>query len=322
MTRRDVFISHIVEEKQLAIRLADLLREHYGDEIGVFASSDIESVAAGTQWLQAIETALVDARVVIVLCSKESVLRPWIYFETGAGWIKGIPVIPLCHSGLRVDRLAPPLGSLQAIELHRSKAVERLFHSLGQHLGLQAGRDSVASAASAIAAVITAERQRRRYAAIASIARSLVGLVGLLVGPIAVAAIYALSLSYYDGNAESAGEILRFTPLPIIWYFGTYFRLSRQSADLLDYVLAPIFIALLSGALSSVVYARLAESPSFEWIFAQKWAMATFVVSTALSFVLGIFLGEWFGRMNLNGAWFEKPLRWLFPGAFLSTSDA
>lgn len=51
----------------------------------------------------------------MVLCSPESVRRPWINFETGAACLKGIPVIPIVHSGLSARQLGPPLSEFESV---------------------------------------------------------------------------------------------------------------------------------------------------------------------------------------------------------------
>lgn len=55
-------------------------------------------------------TALNLASVHVILCSPESVARPWIQFEAGAAQIRGIPIIPICHSGLTPAQLPVPLS--------------------------------------------------------------------------------------------------------------------------------------------------------------------------------------------------------------------
>src|SRR5436853_4915577 len=99
--QRKVFISHVSSETELAQVLKRHLIRDFPD-LDVFVSSDGKSIQAGDNWLDELRKALRNAKVVIVLCSLESIGRPWVNFEAGAGWIqRRIQVIPVCHSGMR-----------------------------------------------------------------------------------------------------------------------------------------------------------------------------------------------------------------------------
>jgi TIR domain len=82
-----------------------------------------------------VRQALADARVLIVLCSRASVGKPWINFEVGAAWIINKPIIPLCHSGLSPAELPMPLSLRQGIELHDPEGIERLYEGLAREFG-------------------------------------------------------------------------------------------------------------------------------------------------------------------------------------------
>ncbi len=135
MTKPKVFISHITEEAVLA----ELLKTHIVDDflglIEVFVSSDAESISVGDKWLNDVDKALKEAKIEVILCSDESVTRPWINFEAGAGWIKGIPVVPVCHTGMRPVDLPIPLNMLQAIEANDVGGLKRLYARLANELG-------------------------------------------------------------------------------------------------------------------------------------------------------------------------------------------
>ena len=95
-----VFISHISEEALLAEELKDIVESTFLGQYSVFVSSDSESIRPGDNWLEKINSSIEDAKLMLILCSKMSVGRPWINFEAGCGWVKRIPIIPICHSGL------------------------------------------------------------------------------------------------------------------------------------------------------------------------------------------------------------------------------
>ena len=107
-----LFVSHISEEKDVAILLKDMMEEDFLGLVEFFASSDVGTIELGVQWLEAVERAIEKADAVIVLCSKASVHRPWVQFEIGAAWMKGLPIIPVCHSGMKPTDLATPLKEI------------------------------------------------------------------------------------------------------------------------------------------------------------------------------------------------------------------
>lgn len=127
-----VFISHITEEKEIAILFKELIEASFLGMIEVFVSSDEESITMGQKWLDQITAALKKCAIEIVICSPASVKRPWINFEAGAGWIRDIPVIPLCHSGAEPNRLPSPLNLLQAAKATEISSLKLIFPVLAQ----------------------------------------------------------------------------------------------------------------------------------------------------------------------------------------------
>lgn len=112
-----VFISHVHSESSVAIWVKKNIGGLLLGGIDFFVSSDRTSISGGDKWLSKIEEALKRSSVLLVICSKDSVSRPWVNFEAGGAWIAGKRVIPLCHGGLSVEDLPEPLQSLQAYEL-------------------------------------------------------------------------------------------------------------------------------------------------------------------------------------------------------------
>jgi hypothetical protein len=94
------FVSHTGEEAPIALTLRAAIDRDFLGILQVFVSAETEDVGAGENWLQAVEAALQDSSIFLVLCSPTSISRPWINFEAGAAWILGTPIIPLCHAGL------------------------------------------------------------------------------------------------------------------------------------------------------------------------------------------------------------------------------
>src|ERR1700674_3710702 len=114
---KKAFLSYIDDERLVSGEVQTALLHDFRS-LDIFLSSNIDSIAAGDDWLKAIETALLDCSMFLILCSPESIRRPWIYFEAGAAWIRGVKIIPLCHSGLNPRDLPLPLSLRQGVELN------------------------------------------------------------------------------------------------------------------------------------------------------------------------------------------------------------
>jgi hypothetical protein len=128
-----VFLSHIHEEAKLALILKEWIESTFAGQLQVFVSSDIKDIPIGSRWFSDIDSALSSSSLFVMLCSRASVSRSWINFEAGCAWIKQVPLMPLCHSGLRKSELPSPLSALQAIELDSEQFIDDLFESIKIH---------------------------------------------------------------------------------------------------------------------------------------------------------------------------------------------
>ncbi len=136
MSDHTVFISHTAPEANLAICLKDWIESTFAGHVIVFVSSDKRDLRAGDKWFSEIDAALNTAGVLLVVCSPFSITRPWIHFESGCAWIRRVPVIPICHSGLVKDALATPLSSFHALTLEEEAFANRLLSALAHHFGI------------------------------------------------------------------------------------------------------------------------------------------------------------------------------------------
>lgn len=130
-----MFISHIGEESELAKLISEEIKSAFLGILDTFVSSDPDSIPSGARWLDEIEVALTKAEVLMTLSSPQSIKRPWINFEAGAAWMRKIPSIPLCHSGLSKSQLPIPLSLLQAADLVDESDLYRVFDTLTKVLG-------------------------------------------------------------------------------------------------------------------------------------------------------------------------------------------
>ena len=114
-TEYNIFISHITVEKEIAFIIKDLINEAFENKINVFVSSDKISIPLGSDYINVITQNLQKCSSEIIVCSPNSIKSPWINFEFGAGWVRNIPVIPFCHSGIKPDQLPQPFNLRQGI---------------------------------------------------------------------------------------------------------------------------------------------------------------------------------------------------------------
>lgn len=130
-----IFISHIHEEASIALVLKEWIESTFLGQRDVFVSSDNADIPVGNKWWDDVDKSLEHAVAFIVLCSPNSITRPWINFETGCGWIKKVPILPICHSGLSKGVLPLPLSRFQAVNLEDDTSITNIFSSLSKHLG-------------------------------------------------------------------------------------------------------------------------------------------------------------------------------------------
>ncbi|HAV5511016.1 toll/interleukin-1 receptor domain-containing protein [Acinetobacter baumannii] len=130
-----VFVSHAAVDSEIATLFKSDVEKSFLGLCQLFVSSNLDSIQGGKEWMQEIKTNLSEAAVLISLISPVSITRPWIYAEFGAGWIRGIPTISVCHSGLRKDQLPVPLSHFQALDLLDEMHLEHLYGQISLAIG-------------------------------------------------------------------------------------------------------------------------------------------------------------------------------------------
>jgi hypothetical protein len=135
MQKFSIFLSHINVES----RLADLIKRRLvSDFIGLvdlFESSDRLSIPAGAKWLTEVMEGLQRADLHLILCSPDSTSRPWIQFEAGAAYLRQIPIVPLCHSGLTSAQLPVPLSENKGVQISEPEGLIELYRAISTSLG-------------------------------------------------------------------------------------------------------------------------------------------------------------------------------------------
>jgi TIR domain len=135
---KNIFISHIHEERKIALEVMRLIHEHRDHSVRVFnlqcyLSSDENQQTAGEEWLKVVKEKLLGADLIILLLSPSSVKRHWVSFEAGAGWIREIKIIPVLYGGLKPNDLPRPYNDFRAI-LDLTSQWELLINSIWKHL--------------------------------------------------------------------------------------------------------------------------------------------------------------------------------------------
>ncbi|MCX3081333.1 toll/interleukin-1 receptor domain-containing protein [Klebsiella michiganensis] len=143
--KKMVFISHINEEKEIALQFQKLVNNAFIGLFDTFVSSSPEAISMGSRWLTKVSDALNSCHIAIIICSPESVKRPWINFEAGATWIRNIDVIPLCHSGMTPATLPVPLSELQGAVATDPSSIRLVLSALSSTLGSQQPSTDVVS---------------------------------------------------------------------------------------------------------------------------------------------------------------------------------
>ena len=142
------FISHVTSEAPVATTIAGWLK---AEGATAFVASD--DIAKGDLWLKSLNDALASADIVLVLASRRSLDRNWVWFEAGSAWANSSRrCIPVCfEKQLRKDQLPPPLASLQAIDIATDDGMEGLFELASVKLSTEDARSKSVELKAAVA---------------------------------------------------------------------------------------------------------------------------------------------------------------------------
>ena len=122
------FISHIHEEHPVAAALKAIIERRVPGCTVWVSGVDLKH---GDQWLSELDSAMDSTDKVLVLCSRQSIDRPWVHFEAGFGQGRNALVAPICHMGLTVSDLPIQFGVLSVEKLNNADDLRSLLLSLG-----------------------------------------------------------------------------------------------------------------------------------------------------------------------------------------------
>ncbi|MCQ1056921.1 hypothetical protein LRP52_02400 [Photobacterium sp. ZSDE20] len=132
-----IFVSHAAVDSGIAGVFKSDVEQNFLGLCSLFVSSDLDSIQGGFEWIQRIKENLSNAVISIGLYSPVALTRPWIYTEFGAGWIRDIPTITLCHSGLQKNQLPVPLSHFQALDLTDELHLKHLYEQITEAINCQ-----------------------------------------------------------------------------------------------------------------------------------------------------------------------------------------
>ena len=135
MPKLEAFVSHLTVESKFADLLRSNLTRDFIGLVKFFVSTDATSIPVGSQWFGELLAALNRANLLLVICSVESVRRPWIHYEAGSAGVRGVEVIPLCHSGITSEQLPVPLSMSEGALLTSAQGQEKLYRKISAMLG-------------------------------------------------------------------------------------------------------------------------------------------------------------------------------------------
>lgn len=127
-----VFVSHVHEDRAVAAWLRTRLEEHFLGMVRVFVSSDTEGIGAGEKWFEVMDQRLNECRLLLILCTPESIYQPWVNFEAGAAWALRKRMVPVCHGGLTPDDLRMPFLTWQGLTLTLPEDLEKLYRAVAK----------------------------------------------------------------------------------------------------------------------------------------------------------------------------------------------
>lgn len=130
MVSGELFLSHAAADRDLAEYL-ELTARRCISGIDVFRTTRTGQIPGGREWLGVIRNHLLSADRFLILLTPASIRRPWIWFEAGAIWVRGLPFVPALAGGLTPSDLPEPLKSLQLLSLESPTEAAQALLELG-----------------------------------------------------------------------------------------------------------------------------------------------------------------------------------------------
>src|SRR5262245_53972762 len=131
---RRIYIIHAATDAAIAAVLKAEL-ERSGTDVRVFVASKPGDIPTGADWLREIHENLRAADVYIPLLTPRSIVRPWVWYESGAAWFSERRRLPIVAGGLDPGNIPYPLGAAQALRLDDPEHAAQFFRDIDAALG-------------------------------------------------------------------------------------------------------------------------------------------------------------------------------------------
>ena len=129
-SKYNVFLSYSAEDKPWVGEFASALKSN-----GLRTWFDAHELRAGDRWQQAIETALRDSRVFVLVVTPHSFSRPWTYFELGAAVASDKRIIPVVSADVDPDTIPPLVRQFQYVrESSPIEAAKRVAEAIPEQV--------------------------------------------------------------------------------------------------------------------------------------------------------------------------------------------
>lgn len=132
-----LFISHATVDRAIAERIDEEI-QHRLPSLDTFVASRPGDIQGGKEWFEAVKTELKRADAYLIVLTPNSVKRPWVIFETGAGWIAEGKFLTV-SAGIQNSEIPEPLRFFQVWSLESEETARLAFRELGD-AGKKLGR--------------------------------------------------------------------------------------------------------------------------------------------------------------------------------------
>jgi hypothetical protein len=136
-----IFISRIEKHKDIADKLKQFLIDKFPKNLSVFVANDPDNIPLYDDWFEDIKDGIKNCDRMIILCTPDSVVRPWINFEAGAATILGKKIGFICFGGQSPGSLPSPIINIrvQAIDCSDDTHFQKHFNKLIEIIANQIG---------------------------------------------------------------------------------------------------------------------------------------------------------------------------------------
>ena len=157
MDKPTIFFSHSSKDRDLILPIKNKLAEITSGTMGIFMSSDGQSIPLGRNWVSKIEEGLKNAQIMFIFVTPNSIISDWIYFEAGYAYSKEIEVIPV-GIGVHIGELKAPLNLLQGFDVSSHESLNNFISVINKKFNLSFKESFVESDYNVINQIFSSEK--------------------------------------------------------------------------------------------------------------------------------------------------------------------